>query len=415
MPELRIVLIAVGVLIVGAVVGWGILRRRRAAGLRPRGPLVSPLGNRSDAQVEGQVGNGTAQDVGQSRLTLGNILDRLSSPRQTMSSERHHLEPPLGALTPTDAPDQLPDQSPDQLPDRPAGVSQAEPTVGVTILAAISRAQDRAIDVGDLSKLTYTANARASCADTHGCADTSDICAVSSEREERNSVDGPPPVAGLNASIDATSDTGPTDAPDLQDKANSDREPALGQLPVEGGERSAEGPERLTPGAAQTDDPRLSAPRNRQDEPLIIALTLFAPRNAPYRGEVLHRAFARCRLEHGSMGLFHRHVASGDDGGLPVFSVANLVEPGSFSVTQMDDIVTPGICVFMQLPGPIDGIQGFEMMLALADSLRDELGGELRDENRSTLTGQGTARMREQVVEHAMRSRRNIGSNGVLG
>ncbi|MFT5394070.1 MAG: cell division protein ZipA, partial [Gammaproteobacteria bacterium] len=172
--------------------------------------------------------------------------------------------------------------------------------------------------------------------------------------------------------------------------------------------------ERLTPGAALVDDPQLSAPRDRLDEQLLIALTLLAPPNAPYRGEVLRGAFARNHLEHGSMGLFHRHVAPGDDGGLAVFSVANLVEPGSFSVSQMDAIVTPGICVFMQLPGPVDGIQGFQMMLALADSLRDELGGELRDENRSTLTGQGTARMREQVVEHAARLRRNIGSKGLL-
>ena len=62
----------------------------------------------------------------------------------------------------------------------------------------------------------------------------------------------------------------------------------------------------------------------------------------------------------------------------------------------------------MQVPGPIVGPIAFELMVDIGAKLARELGGELRDPHRSSLTGQGIAQMREQVVDHTALAGRRV-------
>jgi len=142
-------------------------------------------------------------------------------------------------------------------------------------------------------------------------------------------------------------------------------------------------------------------------EKLLLVLTVMAPPGAPFEGKRLTSAFTGFDLEHGRMGLFHHFAGRQSDDAPPVFSVANVLEPGTFDVENLDRLKTEGICLFMQVPGPIDGPIAFDLMVDIGAKLARELGGQLRDSRRSSLTGQGIAQMREQVVEHsALASRR---------
>ena len=140
-------------------------------------------------------------------------------------------------------------------------------------------------------------------------------------------------------------------------------------------------------------------------------MTIVAPDQTPFTGPDLQVALETFNLEYGTMRVFHYFAGAADgrsDGPVsPVFSVANGVEPGTFEFEDLGALTTTGLCLFMQVPGPIDGTLAFDLMLDVANKLACELGGELRDGRRSTLTGQGIARMREQVLEHrALAARR---------
>ena len=50
--------------------------------------------------------------------------------------------------------------------------------------------------------------------------------------------------------------------------------------------------------------------------------------------------------------------------------------------------------------GPVEGAVAFDLMLDVGAKLARDLGGELRDAGRSSLTVQGIAQMREQLVLH---------------
>ena len=57
------------------------------------------------------------------------------------------------------------------------------------------------------------------------------------------------------------------------------------------------------------------------------------------------------------------------------FSVANLQQPGTFNPYDMDNLVTVGIAIFMQLPSPGNNLVNLKTMIRAARSLADELGG----------------------------------------
>ena len=84
--------------------------------------------------------------------------------------------------------------------------------------------------------------------------------------------------------------------------------------------------------------------------------------------------------------------------------IANMVEPGSFPIDDMENFTTTGITAFMVLPGPA-GVDGLARMVACCRRLASILGGEVLDENRSTLTNQRATHMKEEIIEFLRQSR----------
>jgi len=83
-----------------------------------------------------------------------------------------------------------------------------------------------------------------------------------------------------------------------------------------------------------------------------------------------------------------------------LFSMASMVEPGTFAADELEGFSTPGLSLFTQLPGARDGVEIFDTLLATAKQLATLLDGELLDERRNKLTRQMEEHIRESVIEH---------------
>jgi cell division protein ZipA len=126
----------------------------------------------------------------------------------------------------------------------------------------------------------------------------------------------------------------------------------------------------------------------------IVAIRLIGDREQRIDGAELKRSLASEGLEFGRYSIFHRLL----QGGRPAYSIASLVEPGSFDPELMDSIRLPGISLFAVFPGPVPAPQAFDDMLATARRLADRLGGALQDDSGSSLTGQRVLSIREELV-----------------
>lgn len=145
-----------------------------------------------------------------------------------------------------------------------------------------------------------------------------------------------------------------------------------------------------------------SAPAPLPDKLIVLHVTAGASERI--LGVQLKAALEAEGLEFGVMDIYHRMV-SGGGGRVPQFSVANMLNPGTFDPAAMDDFSTPGVSMFLQLPGPREGMESFDAMLACAEGLATRLGGQVLDASRSTLTGQGVEHIREGIREWALKAR----------
>ena len=140
------------------------------------------------------------------------------------------------------------------------------------------------------------------------------------------------------------------------------------------------------------------APGARPDENFdkVVSLYLAARAGQAFHGPDLVVAAEKAGLVYGHMNIFHRLVDNHPEQG-PVFSVANLVKPGSFDMAAIQDLRTPGISFFMALPGPLSALDAWDAMLPTAQRMAELLDGVLLDEERNALGRQRIAHIREDL------------------
>ena len=107
-------------------------------------------------------------------------------------------------------------------------------------------------------------------------------------------------------------------------------------------------------------------------------------------------------LRFGEMDIFHRHESMAGTGEV-LFSMANAVKPGTFDLDDIDHFTTPAVSFFLGLPGPRYPKQAFDVMVAAARKLSQELNGELKDDQRSVLTAQTIEHYRQRIVDYERR------------
>ncbi len=131
----------------------------------------------------------------------------------------------------------------------------------------------------------------------------------------------------------------------------------------------------------------------------IVVLHVVAGKGYCFTGPALIDAAKRVGLRHGEHAIFH-HTMDTRSGRVAVYSMASMVEPGTFDLSRVDDMETPGVALFMQLPAPFDGLTAFEQMLETARRLADKLDGQLLDAQRCDLTQQAVEHIREELREY---------------
>ncbi|WP_347332426.1 cell division protein ZipA [Marinimicrobium locisalis] len=135
----------------------------------------------------------------------------------------------------------------------------------------------------------------------------------------------------------------------------------------------------------------------------VLIINVMAPSGQQFRGDALLDALLEAGLRYGDMNIFHRYEDP-KGGGSILFSLANMVKPGTFDLDAMDDFTTPGVSLFMTLPletesVELENVEVFDEMLEAARSIAFALGGEMKDENRSVLTRQTQEHCRQRIHE----------------
>lgn len=161
--------------------------------------------------------------------------------------------------------------------------------------------------------------------------------------------------------------------------------------------RTAELPVKPAAGAV-TEAPTLSmsdSPQPRRIERRKILSLRLSAGQGRIDGARLLAALKAESLVHGKYEVFHRLHSDGAS----VFSVASMVEPGTFDIAKMAQIQYPGVTLFAQLPGPVAGMYALNELVACAKRLQQSLSATLQDDRGIPLTVHRIERMRQDVRE----------------
>ncbi len=130
----------------------------------------------------------------------------------------------------------------------------------------------------------------------------------------------------------------------------------------------------------------------------IIVLFVTTAEQEQIRGEALLDAMREFGLRHGDMRIFHHYGVGTIHSEQPLFSVANMYEPGEFELSQMEMMHTRGLAMFMRLPVEIDGLVAFELMLNTAQRIAERFSGTVLDDDHQPLEPQAIDQIRETIT-----------------
>ncbi|MFK7862937.1 MAG: cell division protein ZipA [Pseudohongiellaceae bacterium] len=134
----------------------------------------------------------------------------------------------------------------------------------------------------------------------------------------------------------------------------------------------------------------------------VLVINVMASEGYAFRGDDLMQVLLNSGLKFGEMNIFHHHLR-GHAKGPVLFSVANVLNPGTFDLNNMNDFTTMGVSFFLALPTSIRNMDAFETMLSVAQQVKDGLGAELRDDQRNLMTAQTIEHYRQRVRDFELR------------
>ena len=141
----------------------------------------------------------------------------------------------------------------------------------------------------------------------------------------------------------------------------------------------------------QLDSAETRAEDNRLSD--IIVLYILPKPDCTLAGSQINSSAQAMGLSFGEMNIFHYM-----DNNRSVFSLANMLEPGSFDANTIHDLKTTGLTVFMQLQGD-DPLDDLTEMLQRSYQLAGLLDARLCNHKREPLTEQDAENYRTQVSE----------------
>ncbi len=145
--------------------------------------------------------------------------------------------------------------------------------------------------------------------------------------------------------------------------------------------------------------PREGGPAASDAPPPDIIVTLFLQTrdNHFITGVELLDVSLKLGLVFGEQGVFHRIH---EDDLEPVFSMANLTNPGIFDKNAWNTIEIKGVTMFMTLPGPRNALDAWDSMLATSRRLAELFHLDLLDDTCSAFTRQRALQIKDELREY---------------
>jgi cell division protein ZipA len=119
----------------------------------------------------------------------------------------------------------------------------------------------------------------------------------------------------------------------------------------------------------------------------VFVINIMARDGKVIHGAILLQELSALGFKFGEMDIFHRHVDAAGKGPV-IFSLANMVKPGTFDVDYMEQFQTPGVSLFMMIPCAGEASRNYNMMLNAAERIANGIDALLLDVSRNPLTPQ---------------------------
>ena len=165
------------------------------------------------------------------------------------------------------------------------------------------------------------------------------------------------------------------------------------------GRRKSRAAKNITQMEMRFDEESAQPPDAAQTDRLIT-LYVMPPTEHAFAGESIVQALNSVGLHYGDMEIFHHFGAGRLRTKEPLFSVANMLEPGTFEISNMHRFQSPGLVFFLQLPALLDGAVSFELFLNTAQRLTEALNGELYADPKTPLDSLIIENMRKLAAEY---------------
>jgi cell division protein ZipA len=143
-------------------------------------------------------------------------------------------------------------------------------------------------------------------------------------------------------------------------------------------------------------------PNNQTMQQQILVMHLMAPKGEKLSGRDLQEAALKVGFRYGELKIFQRHLDENGSGEV-LFSMANLVNPGTFDLNTIDEMTTPGVTLFMALDDLEDPVAAFNVMVESVDTLVEALELSVLDETRSSMTRQTIDHYRQRAKDISIR------------
>jgi len=132
----------------------------------------------------------------------------------------------------------------------------------------------------------------------------------------------------------------------------------------------------------------------------IFVFNVVARDGSKLGGHELLQFFLTSGFRYGHMNIFHRHENS-DGTGEVLFSIANMMSPGTFDLDSMEQFQSKGISFFLTAPNnKVDIKKAFDLMLRAVVQIADEFHCDVLNEERGILTEAQFIEYRSRLLQY---------------
>lgn len=148
--------------------------------------------------------------------------------------------------------------------------------------------------------------------------------------------------------------------------------------------------------SAQPEPVALRSTASANSDLLVLYVRATQPMGIPR--EDLLAAMEHVGMRFGAMRIYHHHGIGSSQSALPVFSVANMYEPGHLDVDDASFNACLGLAMFLQLPAPCDGPVAVELFINTAQRLAQMLHAPLLGHDHRPLSASGIEELRARAA-----------------